>query len=79
MREFFTYILKGLSYFIQEFVGQIVAAIIVLSALFSWFYFSSAYAAIPVVLAGLLLWGLAGRALAKLKRQEPRKPNNPRQ
>jgi len=52
----------GVLYFIQEFIGQIVAAVIILIALLAWFYFSSVYAAIAVVLGGLVIWGLVAKA-----------------
>jgi hypothetical protein len=65
------YLYSGTTYFVQEFVGQITAAVILLAALVSWFYFSSIYAAIPVVLLGFLAWGLVSKAFKKSKSGNP--------
>jgi Flp pilus assembly protein TadB len=47
---------KGIIFLISEFFGQIIAAVILIVAYVSWVYFSSGYAAIIVIVIGILVW-----------------------
>lgn len=55
----------GAVFFLREFAGQIIAAVILFAALIAWFYFSSITAAVLVLVVGILLWRLGGKFVAK--------------
>lgn len=69
MNRFVKWLMDGIRFLLAEFFAQIVAAVILFAAFVAWAYFSSIYAAIPVVIAGIVLWALAGK-IFRSKKQE---------
>ena len=55
---------NGISYLLIDFLGQIISAFILLLALLAWSYYSTIYAAIIVVVVGIVFWSLAGNTLS---------------
>jgi len=56
MNMLIDWIKNSTRFLISEFIGQIMAAIILISAYVAWIYFSSGYAAIIVIIIGILIW-----------------------
>jgi len=64
---------RSVRYWLAEFFGQIEAAVILFSAFVTWAYFSSIYAAIPVLIIGFVLWGLAEKVFNNKKSEDAKK------
>ena len=73
MNRFVKWLMAGIRYLLAEFFAQIVAAVILFAAFVAWAYFSSIYAAIPVLIVGIMLWGLAGKIFKSKKQEDPEK------
>lgn len=56
MTNFLIWIKNILKYILADFMSQIFAAIILITAFISWIHFSSVTAGIIVLLTGILLW-----------------------
>ncbi|HEY9100257.1 MAG TPA: hypothetical protein VIN38_15425 [Thiobacillus sp.] len=64
---------RSVRYWLAEFFGQIVAGIILFAAFVAWAFFSSIYAAIPVLIIGIVLWGLADKVFDSKKGKDAQK------
>ncbi len=76
MKYLAKWLINSIVFITKEFIGQIIAAGILLASLVAWFYFSTIYAAFPVIIIGLLLWAFVGKVLPRLKKGCNNKPNN---
>jgi len=63
MNQLISWLKNGTYFILSEFLGQIIAAIILIAAFVAWVYFSTWYAAIPVVIVGIILWGVLSKLL----------------
>lgn len=54
-------------FLISEFFSQIMAAVILIAAYVSWIYFSTGYAAIIVIVIGILAWVLISKIVIGIK------------
>ena len=61
MNRFLGPLTNGIRFLAAEFMGQIIAAVILFAAFVAWAYFSSIYATIPVIAIGLIAWGVASK------------------
>lgn len=55
---------------VAEFLGHMLGLIVLLSALGAWTYFGSIYAALPVMLVGVLLIALVYRVVDSGRRKK---------
>ena len=63
--------LKNVAKFIvSEFLGQIFAAVVLIAGYISWVHFSSGYAAIAVIVIGIVIWVLIVKAFLKNENTE---------
>jgi len=47
---------NGTKFIVSEFIGQIVAAVILIAAYVAWVHFSSGFAAIAVIVISVTVW-----------------------
>lgn len=69
MNRLAKWLMSGIRFLLAEFFTQIVAAAILFAAFVAWAYFSSIYATIPVLIAGIVLWGPAGKTFKNKKHE----------
>lgn len=67
MSKFNNWLKNSIYFILTEFFGQIMAAIILIAAFVAWVYFSSMYAAILIVIAGIILWSLLNKLFIREK------------
>ncbi len=65
MKNLAKWLINSIVFITKEFVGQIIASVILLASLVSWFYFSTIYAAFPVIIIGLLIWVFVSKVLLR--------------
>jgi len=65
MSNLIGWIKNGTKFIVSEFLGQIIAAVILIAAYVAWVKFSSAYAAIAVIVIGIVIWVLVVKAFRK--------------
>ena len=73
MNQFMNWFINGARFLLAEFFGQIIAGVILFAAFVAWVYFSSIYAAIPVLIVGILLWGIVGKVFERKKSENTKK------
>jgi len=56
MSNFIGWLKNGSKFIVSEFLGQIIAAVILIAAYVAWVHFSSGYAAIAVIVIGITAW-----------------------
>ena len=67
MNKLLSWLKRSIYFILSEFLGQIMAAIILVAAYVTWVYFSSGYAAILVIIIGIIIWGLLSKLFMKAK------------
>lgn len=61
MSRLVRWLIKSTRALLEDFFGQIVSAVIFFAAFVAWAHFSSGYAAVLVLVVGLVLWLIIGK------------------
>lgn len=61
---------NGTKFIVSEFLGQIIAAVILIAAYMAWVQFSSGYAAIAVIVIGIVIWVLVVKTFRNNKNKK---------
>lgn len=67
MNRFMKWLKGGVSFLLEEVLGQIWMFVIFFAGFVAWAYFSSIYAAIPVIVIGITLWIFIGKIFTRKK------------
>ena len=67
MNRFMKWLKGGVSFLLEEVLGQIWMLVIFFAGFVAWAYFSSIYAAIPVIVIGITLWIFIGKIFTRKK------------
>lgn len=76
MNRFLGWLTDGIRFLAAEFMGQIIAAVILFAAFVAWAYFSSIYATIPVIAIGIIAWGAASKLFQGKNTKDRRTDSN---
>lgn len=72
MSRFVKWLINSARTILENFFGQIISAFIFFAAFVAWGYFSSGYAAVLVLILGLVLWLIIGNLLDRRKNKQAR-------